>query len=119
MKAYIIDTGIRISHTEFGGRATSGFDAVDGGPADDCNGHGTHVAGTVGGTTYGVAKQVSLIAVRVLDCSGSGATSGVISGINWVTANHPAGQPAVANMSLGGGASSRSTPPCRTRSPTA
>jgi hypothetical protein len=79
---------------------------VDGGSADDCNGHGTHVSGTVGGSTYGVAKGVSLIGVRVLDCSGSGSNSGVIAGINWVTTNHLAGQPAVANMSLGGAASS-------------
>jgi subtilisin family serine protease len=104
--AYIIDTGIRFTHSEFGGRAASGYDAVDGGSADDCNGHGTHVAGTVGGATYGVAKAVHLVAVRVLDCSGSGTTSGVIAGIDWVTGNHQAGQPAVANMSLGGGASS-------------
>jgi subtilisin family serine protease len=103
--AYIIDTGIRFSHAEFGGRAVSGFDAVDGGAADDCNGHGTHVAGTVGGATYGVAKDVSLVAVRVLDCRGSGTTSGVIAGIDWVTGHHTNG-PAVANMSLGGGASS-------------
>lgn len=101
---YIIDTGIRTSHVEFGGRASSGFDAVDGGSADDCNGHGTHVAGTVGGTTYGVAKGASLVAVRVLNCSGSGTTTGVISGINWVTNNKAA--KSVANMSLGGGASS-------------
>jgi subtilisin family serine protease len=105
VKAYVIDTGIRFSHQQFGGRATSGYDAIDGGSADDCNGHGTHVAGTVGGSTYGVAKQVSLVGVRVLDCSGSGSTSGVIAGINWVTADHVAGRPAVANMSLGGTAS--------------
>ena len=74
--------------------------------ADDCNGHGTHVAGTVGGSTYGVAKGVTLVAVRVLNCSGSGSNSGVIAGIDWVTGNHAAGTPAVANMSLGGGASS-------------
>jgi subtilisin family serine protease len=103
---YIIDTGIRVGHQEFGGRATSGYDAVDGAlPADDCNGHGTHVAGTVGGSTYGVAKGVSLVAVRVLSCAGSGTTSGVIAGIDWVTANHQAGAAAAANMSLGGGAS--------------
>ena len=102
--AYIIDTGILFTHTEFGGRATSGFDAVDGGTADDCHGHGTHVAGTVGGSTYGVAKGVSLVAVRVLDCNGSGTWSGVIAGIDWVTANHQSGTPAVANLSLGGGA---------------
>ncbi|MBC7791498.1 MAG: S8 family peptidase [Anaerolineae bacterium] len=103
--AYIIDTGIRLNHSEFGARATSGFDAVDGGQADDCNGHGTHVAGTVGGQTYGVAKGVRLVAVRVLDCEGSGSTSGVIAGIDWVTTNHQPGAPAVANMSLGGSAS--------------
>jgi len=101
--AYIIDTGIRFAHGEFGGRASSGYDAVDGGSADDCNGHGTHVAGTVGGSTYGVAKSVALVAVRVLDCGGSGSWSGVIAGMDWVTANHSG--PAVANMSLGGGAS--------------
>ncbi len=105
VKAYIIDTGVRTTHQQFGGRATSGFDAVDGGPADDCNGHGTHVAGTVGGSVHGVAKQVSLVAVRVLNCQGSGSTSGVIAGIDWVSGNHAAGQPATANMSLGGGAS--------------
>jgi aqualysin 1 len=106
VKAYVIDTGIRFSHTQFGGRAISGYDAVDGGTADDCDGHGTHVAGTVGGSTYGVAKRVTLVAVRVLNCRGSGTTSGVIAGVNWVTSNHLAGKPAVANMSLGGGASS-------------
>lgn len=102
--AYIIDTGIRTSHTEFTGRASVGYDAVgDGQNGIDCNGHGTHVAGTVGGFNYGVAKNVSLVAVRVLNCSGSGTTSGVIAGVNWVTNN--ARKPAVANMSLGGGAS--------------
>ena len=106
VKAYIIDTGIRFDHSQFGGRAESDFDAVDGGTADDCNGHGTHVAGTVGGATYGVAKGVTLVAVRVLSCSGSGTTSGVIAGVDWVTGDHDPGEPAVANMSLGGGASS-------------
>ncbi|MFG1896014.1 S8 family serine peptidase [Micromonospora zamorensis] len=100
--AYIIDTGIKFSHNDFGGRATSGYDAVDGGSADDCNGHGTHVAGTVGGSSYGVAKAVQLVGVRVLNCSGSGTNAGVIAGVDWVTAN--AIKPAVANMSLGGGA---------------
>ncbi|MCW2701788.1 MAG: serine protease [Blastococcus sp.] len=103
--AYVIDTGIRLDHSDFGERATSGYDAVDSGSADDCNGHGTHVAGTIGGSAYGVAKDVSLVAVRVLDCSGSGTNSGVLAGIDWVTAHHPAGAPAVANMSLGGSAS--------------
>ncbi|MEV6595536.1 S8 family peptidase [Actinoplanes sp. NPDC051346] len=100
--AYIVDTGIRTTHRDFGGRATSGFDAVDGGTADDCHGHGTHVAGTVGGTSYGVAKSVQLVAVRVLNCQGSGTTAQVVAGIDWVTAN--AQKPAVANMSLGGSA---------------
>ncbi|MEU4802127.1 S8 family serine peptidase [Actinosynnema sp. NPDC023587] len=101
--AYVIDTGIRFSHTDFAGRATSGRDTVDNdNDATDCNGHGTHVAGTVGGTRHGVAKKVSLVGVRVLDCTGSGTYAGVIAGIDWVTAN--AVKPAVANMSLGGGA---------------
>ena len=102
--AYIIDTGVRGTHQEFTGRMGNGADFVgDGNGTNDCNGHGTHVAGTTGGTTYGVAKLVMLHAVRVLNCQGSGTTSGVIAGVDWVTANH--GSPAVANMSLGGGAS--------------
>jgi len=101
--AYVIDTGIRTTHTQFGGRAANVFDAF-GGSGADCNGHGTHVSGTIGGSTYGVAKSVNLRGVRVLDCNGSGSTSGVIAGVNWVTSNHA--NPAVANMSLGGGASS-------------
>jgi serine protease len=102
--AYIIDTGIRSTHGDFAGRVASGFTSIaDGNGTNDCNGHGTHVAGTVGGTTYGVAKGVTLYPVRVLNCQGSGSTSGVIAGIDWVTANHVS--PAVANMSLGGGAS--------------
>ncbi|MCX4390211.1 S8 family peptidase [Micromonospora peucetia] len=101
--AYIIDTGIRTSHADFAGQAVDGYDAIDNAlPAADCNGHGTHVAGTVGGNTYGVAKNVQLVAVRVLNCQGSGTWAQVIAGINWVTSNHQAGQPAVANMSLGG-----------------
>jgi subtilisin family serine protease len=105
--AYIIDTGIRSSHSQFGGRVGAGYTAItDGNGTNDCNGHGTHVAGTVGGATYGVAKQVTLRPVRVLDCSGSGSTSGVIAGVDWVTSHHTAGTPAVANMSLGGGVSS-------------
>lgn len=104
VRAYILDTGIRYDHVDFGGRAVPGFDAIgDGRNGNDCDGHGTHVAGTVGGTTWGVAKASTLIAVRVLDCNGSGTTSGVIAGVDWVRTNHV--KPAVANMSLGGGAS--------------
>jgi len=102
--AYVIDTGIHITHSEFSGRATHDFSSItDGNGANDCNGHGTHVAGTIGGTTWGVARAVTLHAVRVLDCGGSGTYEGVIAGVDWVTANHQS--PAVANMSLGGGAS--------------
>ncbi len=102
--AYVIDTGIRTTHTQFGGRASAGFTAVnDGNGSTDCNGHGTHVAGTLGSQTYGVAKNVNLIAVRVLGCDGSGSNSGVIDGVNYVAQN--ASGPSVANMSLGGGSS--------------
>lgn len=101
---YVIDTGIRVTHQQFGGRASVGTDAInDGQNGNDCNGHGTHVAGTIGSSTYGVAKGASLVAVRVLNCQGSGAWSQVIAGVDWVTAN--AVRPAVANMSLTGGAS--------------
>ena len=103
VRAYVIDTGIRTSHTQFGGRASNVFDAF-GGSGADCNGHGTHVAGTIGGSTYGVAKSALLRGVRVLDCNGSGSNSGVIAGVDWVRNNRI--NPAVANMSLGGGASS-------------
>ncbi|MBW5424285.1 S8 family serine peptidase [Streptomyces sp. BG9H] len=104
--AYVIDTGVRISHSEISGRAVNGYDAVDGDTtAQDGNGHGTHVATTIAGKTYGVAKKTKIVAVRVLDNNGSGTTAGVIAGIDWVTGNHAAGAPAVANMSLGGGAS--------------
>jgi subtilisin family serine protease len=99
--AYVIDTGVRTTHREFGGRAASGWDFVDDDArADDCKGHGTHVAGTIGGATYGVAKGVKLVSVRVLDCKGSGTYSNIIAGVDWVTAH--AVKPAVANMSLGG-----------------
>ncbi|MFJ1584306.1 S8 family peptidase [Streptomyces sp. NPDC088197] len=99
--AYILDTGIDYGHSEFGGRATFGFDAVaDGRDGADCNGHGTHVAGTVGGKTYGVATKASLVSVRVLDCRGNGDDSAVIAGLDWV-AKH-AVQPAVLNASIGG-----------------
>jgi subtilisin family serine protease len=99
--AYIVDTGINAANVDFGGRASVGFDAVgDGRNGVDCNGHGTHVAGSVGGTTYGVAKGVKIVAVRVLDCNGSGTDATVIAGLNWVANNHVS--PSVANMSLGG-----------------
>jgi subtilisin family serine protease len=105
VRAYIIDTGIQTSHPQFGGRASAVYDAIgDGRNGQDCNGHGTHVAGTVGSATYGVAKNAMLRAVRVLNCSGSGTSSQVLAGINWVASNHI--KPAVANMSLGGGFSS-------------
>lgn len=96
--AYVIDTGIRYDHQEFGSRASFGYDAF-GGNGSDCNGHGTHVSGTIGGTTYGVAKNVTLKAVKVLDCNGSGSASGVIAGIDWVITNRAL--PATANLSLG------------------
>ncbi|MGW5054573.1 putative Ig domain-containing protein [Actinokineospora sp. NPDC004072] len=102
VRAYIIDTGIRVTHQDFGGRATWGTNTV-GGANTDCHGHGTHVAGTVGGTSYGVAKGVRLIAVKALDCQGSGSIQSIVSAVDWVTAN--AVKPAVANMSLGGTAS--------------
>ncbi|WP_395377813.1 S8 family serine peptidase [Marinicella sp. W31] len=104
VNAYVIDTGIRITHNQFGNRGRSGFTSInDGNGTNDCQGHGTHVAGTVGSTTYGVAKNATLYAVRVLGCNGSGSNSGVIAGVDWVAGNHVA--PAVANMSLGGGVS--------------
>ena len=102
VNVYVIDSGIRATHQEFGGRASRVFDAF-GGDGDDGNGHGTHVAGTIGGSTYGVAKDVQLFGVRVLDEQGDGTISGVVAGVDWVTANHA--KPAVANMSLGGAAS--------------
>ncbi|HEX5596060.1 MAG TPA: S8 family serine peptidase [Micromonosporaceae bacterium] len=104
VRVYIIDTGIRITHNDFGGRATWGTNTTGDGQNTDCNGHGTHVAGTAGGSAYGVAKDARLIAVKVLNCQGSGTNAGVIAGVDWVTSN--AIKPAVANMSLGGGASS-------------
>ena len=105
VRAYIIDSGIRASHSDFGGRVLSGYTAInDGRGTNDCNGHGTHVAGTVGGATWGVAKSVRLVPVRVFGCTGGSSNSIILAGINWVAAN--AVRPAVANMSLGGGASS-------------
>lgn len=104
--AYVVDTGVLASHTDFGGRVAAGWSAVsDGVGSGDCNGHGTHVAGSVAGSTYGVAKGATVVPVRVLDCNGSGYNSDVVAGLDWVAAHHPAGTPAVANLSLGGGAS--------------
>lgn len=103
--AYVVDTGINSQHAEFATRVGPGFSALSGG-IEDCNGHGTHVGGIIGGNKYGVARGVTLIPVRVLDCSGSGSYSSVIAGLDWIAANAPAGTPAVVNMSLGGGASS-------------
>ena len=101
VNVYVMDTGIRVTHTDFGGRAVGAYTSIlDGQGTNDCNGHGTHVAATLGGATFGAAKNVRLHAVRVLDCTGNGSWSSVISGVNWVTANHV--KPAVANMSLGG-----------------
>ncbi len=103
---YIVDTGIFASHSEFTGRLAAGFSSIaDSNGTNDCNGHGTHVAGTTAGTIYGIAKSATLIPVRVLDCSGSGSNSGVIAGLDWIVAHHISGKAAVVNMSLGGGAS--------------
>ena len=99
--------GISALHTDFGGRVRSGFTTItDGRGTGDCNGHGTHVAGIVGGQVSGVAKSVSLVAVRVLDCTGTTTVSQLLDGLDWVIADHQAGAPAVANISIGGGASS-------------
>lgn len=101
--AYIVDTGINLGHSDFVGRLLAGHDVVTpGGSGEDCNGHGTHVAGTVAGATHGFARAARLVPVRVLDCFGEGTTAGVISGIDWVIEHHQSGVPAVLNMSLGG-----------------
>jgi subtilisin family serine protease len=107
VSAYVLDTGVYAAHSEFGSRVVSGFTSInDGRGTEDCHGHGTHVAGTIAGTTYGVAKNATIVPVRVLGCDGSGSYSGIIAGIDWTIAHHQAGTPAVANMSLGGGFSS-------------
>ncbi len=107
VNAYVVDTGVLASHADFSGRVAAGWSAVaDGLGSSDCNGHGTHVAGSVAGSTHGVAKGATVVPVRVLDCNGSGYNSDVIAGLDWIVAHHPAGTPAVANLSLGGAASS-------------
>jgi subtilisin family serine protease len=107
VSAYVVDTGVRADHVDFEGRVASGYTTIsDGGGTSDCNGHGTHVAGTLGGRTSGIAKAVRIVPVRVLDCAGAGTVSGIVSGLDWVIGQHAAGAPAVANLSLGGGASS-------------
>jgi subtilisin family serine protease len=106
VSVYVVDTGLRADHVDFAGRTVAGYSSIaDGRGTGDCNGHGTHVAGTSAGTTYGIAKAATVVPVRVLDCNGSGSWSGVIAGLDWIAGNHTTG-PAVANMSLGGGASS-------------
>jgi subtilisin family serine protease len=106
VSVYVIDTGIRRTHAQFAGsRVAAGTDLVDGGAPDDCNGHGTHVAGIAAGKTRGVAGQARIVPVRVLDCQGRGGIAEVIAGVDWVTGDHAPGTPAVANMSLGGGLS--------------
>ena len=105
MRVYVLDTGVRSTHAEIAGRVQPGFTLIeDGSGTEDCNGHGTHVAGTIAGTTYGVAKAATIVPVRVLDCLGSGSLSAVIAGLDWVLTSNK-GAPAVVNMSLGGGAS--------------
>jgi subtilisin family serine protease len=100
VRVYVIDTGIETAHAQFGGRASVGYDAT-GGNGQDCNGHGTHVAGTVGGSTYGVAKSATLVGVRVFQCANTGYTSDMVAGVDWVRGNHV--KPAVANMSFDSG----------------
>ena len=107
VQAYVVDSGVLSSHADFGGRVVAGWSAIsDGRGAGDCNGHGTHVAGTIGGKTYGVAKSTTIVPVRVFGCTGSGYTSDVVAGLDWVAGHHAAGMPAVVNLSLGGSASS-------------
>ena len=106
VRVYVIDTGVRSDHADLAGRVVPGYSAIDDGRgSEDCNGHGTHVAGTVAGSSYGVAKDATIVAVRVLDCNGAGYASSVVSGISWAIANHPGG-PGVINLSLGGPANS-------------
>lgn len=107
VNVYVVDTGVLASHADFGGRVAAGYTTIaDGRGSSDCNGHGTHVAGTVAGTTYGIAKSSTVVPVRVLNCDGGGYMSDVVAGLDWVAAHHAAGVPAVVNLSLGGGANS-------------
>lgn len=107
VNVYVVDTGVLTSHTDFAGRVAAGYTAIaDGRGSSDCNGHGTHVAGTVAGKTYGIAKSSTVIPVRVLNCDGGGFMSDVVAGLDWVASHHAAGTPAVVNLSLGGGANS-------------
>lgn len=106
VRAYVLDTGVRSTHVDFDGRVASGYDAVSQSTTEDCHGHGTHIAGTIAGSTYGVAKEATIVPIRVLKCDLSGSTSALYSGIDWVLANHPAGTPGVANLSLSGSGSS-------------
>jgi subtilisin family serine protease len=106
VRVYVLDTGVRSTHSDLRGRVVAGFDAIGGSTTEDCHGHGTHIAGTIAGTTYGLAKQATIVPVRVLHCDLSGSGSAYFAGIDWVLANHPGGQPGVVNLSLSGGASS-------------
>jgi subtilisin family serine protease len=107
VRVYVVDTGVQLDNPEFAGRTLPGFDATgSGNTTTDCHGHATHVAGTAAGTKYGVAKKATIVSVKVLSCSGSGSTIGVVSGLDWIAANHPKGTPGVVNMSIGGGANS-------------
>jgi len=104
VRVYVFDTGVAAAHPDLIGRVTQGFDVIGSNQANtDCHYHGTHVAGTIAGTSFGLAKNATVVPIRVLGCTGSGSTSGILRAINWVIANHPAGVAGVANMSLGGG----------------
>ena len=110
VRVYVVDTGVQLDNPEFTGRTLPGFDATgSGNTTTDCHGHATHVAGTIAGTKFGVAKKATIVSVKVLNCAGSGSIIGVVSGLDWIAANHPKGTPAVVNMSIGGGNNSSLT----------